>query len=665
MEDRQMIIRYFDKEKQFNYINNYNDFLEKCYKIFDIDENKKNSLKILRIDEDDEELDIDNEDDFNNCIEPNENNQIIYILKLDGKKTIKNTIINDNSNKKNVKNEINTKINKEIIDNINNPGLITAESQIKNLPSNTNTSLYINNNSNNELYDNNNNNMNNNNINISNIDLDYSKIKETIRLENKAFKDEIMNEVKKLNSEMEKEMKKLFKTNIYNIKEFLIGIDEKVRKNNDDLNNFKKNIFESLSTIQNANNKNNSNNNEINQNILLEELKSEINNQILKSNINNNNLISSLNEKIEKLSKQIENQDNIIEKIEKLSKQIDDKNNNSKFETNMLSKENSKNKNIKKEQKEIQEKEIRSLKDKNFVEQPWVQINHNNNNNISNNNNNNISNNNNNNISNNNNNNISNNNNNNISNNNNYNISNNKNNENNNNKTPFYGCLIENENLTLTKNYDELMKMKAYKLEISLLNNGNLPWPINLMIQGNSDNNILKVKTFINKTKEIVPNERIKFNLLINLKNIRNEDSEINLKLNVVSMDKSINIIQNNFLFKLIIKKSSNEKFNEKNHLIYEKKEIENTSNSQICSQNKKLINKSEIDSILTEDLFQEIKNRLNDDYDYLKQVPNDLQIRKNIIGAIDDNIKILLKENKEEAINSIVEKLGEEMLGI
>ena len=209
------------------------------------------------------------------------------------------------------------------------------------------------------------------------------------------------------------------------------------------------------------------------------------------------------------------------------------------------------------------------------------------------------------------------------------------------------------------------MKMKAYKLEISLLNNGNLPWPINLMIQGNSDNNILKVKTFINKTKEIVPNERIKFNLLINLKNIRNEDSEINLKLNVVSMDKSINIIQNNFLFKLIIKKSSNEKFNEKNHLIYEKKEIENTSNSQICSQNKKLINKSEIDSNLTEDLFQEIKNRLNDDYDYLKQVPNDLQIRKNIIGAIDDNLKILLKENKEKAINSIVEKLGEEMLGI
>ena len=82
MEDRQMIIRYFDKEKKFNYINNYNDFLEKCYKIFDIDENKKNSLKILKKDEDDEELDIDNEDDFNNCIEPNENNQIIYILKL-------------------------------------------------------------------------------------------------------------------------------------------------------------------------------------------------------------------------------------------------------------------------------------------------------------------------------------------------------------------------------------------------------------------------------------------------------------------------------------------------------------------------------------------------------------------------------------------------------
>ena len=40
----------------------------------------------------------------------------------------------------------------------------------------------------------------------------------------------------------------------------------------------------------------------------------------------------------------------------------------------------------------------------------------------------------------------------------------------------------------------------------------------------------------------------------------------------------------------------------------------------------------------------------------------NENLVKKNIFDTI---LKILLKENKEKAINSIVEKLGEEMLGI
>ena len=566
MEDRKMIIKYCDKEKQFNYINNYKEFLEIICKTFEIDENEVKSLKIYQLDDEDK-LIIENENDFNDCLEANENNQIIYILESTIKKEIKKEDIS-------VSKEPNTQINPQIIDNINSSNIITAESQIQNLPLNTN----------------NNNNNNNNNIFNSNIELDYSKIKETIQLENKAFKDEIMNEVKKLNSEMANEMKTNLKKNIHEIKEFLITMDESIKQNNNDLQSFKKNMFESISSIQKTNNKNISDENQINQNELLENLKSEINDQMLKSNINTNNLITSINEKIENLSKQIENKDNIIEKIEKLSKQIEDKNNinknipKTKFENNTIEKmelkiENQKNQYIEVEQKEIKKEEINSFKDTNFVQQAKII----------------------------------------------------------NDKPPFYSCQFENENFTLTDNYEKLIEMKAYKLELSLFNNGNLPWPINSMIQGNSDNQILQVKTFINRDKEIKPNEKIKFQILISFKNIKNEDVEINLKLNLFFQDKSININQNTFLFKLIIEKS------------LPQNRIEDSN-----------------DDFLTEDLIQEIKNRLDDDYEYSKQEPNEKKLRKKIIKAIaENNLKNLFIANKEKAMEQISEILGEELLGV
>ena len=569
-----MIIKYYDKEKTFNYINNYKDFLEKCCKTFEMDENEFKSLIIYKLDEDDK-LIIENENDFKECLDVNEDNQIKYILESKIKKEIKNKEINENINKENVKEESNPQIKKEIIDNINLSNLITAESKITNIPLNTN---YTNINNNNEP----NNNNKENNISNTNVDLDFLKIKETIQLENKAFKDEIMNEVKKLNSEMEKEMNKNLKKNIHDIKEFLVGIDDKIKQNNNDLQSFKKNIVESISSIQQVNNNNNSNDNQLNQNVLLENLKNEINNQMLKSNIYTNNLISSLNEKIENLSKQIENKDNIIEKIEKLSKQIEDKNNinslpKKKFENNIIEKidlqiESKKNKNFEKEQNEIPNEEINSLKDKNFVQKQ------------------------------------------------------------------FYGCRIENENLTLTKNYEEIIKMKAYKFELNLLNTGNIPWPINSMIEGNSDNNILQVKTIINKKKEIEPNERLNIPIFINFKNVKNEDAEINLQLNLFIKDKSINIIQNTFLFTLKVEKS-----------IFQNNEFFNGTRN-----------------ILTEDLFQEIKHKLNEDYEYSKQQPDDNKLRKKLIKRIiENNQQNLFNENKEKAIEKLVESIGEELLGV
>ena len=178
--------------------------------------------------------------------------------------------------------------------------------------------------------------------------------------------------------------------------------------------------------------------------------------------------------------------------------------------------------------------------------------------------------------------------------------------------------------------------MKAYKFELTLLNTGNIPWPINSMIEGNSDNNILQVKTIINKKKEIEPNERLNIPIFINFKNVKNEDAEINLQLNLFIKDKSINIIQNTFLFTLKV----------------------GTSNI--------LNKKMKCDFVLTEDLFQEIKNKLNEDYEYSKQQPDDNKLRKKLIKTIiENNLQNLFNENKEKAIEKLVESIGEELLGV
>ena len=79
MSDTQIIVKYFEKETHFKKIENYEEFLNKCYTDFEMNEEEKQSLKIKVLDYGDE-VDIENKNDFNDNLNPDDNNQIIYIL---------------------------------------------------------------------------------------------------------------------------------------------------------------------------------------------------------------------------------------------------------------------------------------------------------------------------------------------------------------------------------------------------------------------------------------------------------------------------------------------------------------------------------------------------------------------------------------------------------
>ena len=49
-----MKVSYFNETKNFDFIDNYQQFLEKCYQEFDMSEEEKKSLKIYVLDDGDE-----------------------------------------------------------------------------------------------------------------------------------------------------------------------------------------------------------------------------------------------------------------------------------------------------------------------------------------------------------------------------------------------------------------------------------------------------------------------------------------------------------------------------------------------------------------------------------------------------------------------------------
>ena len=78
-----MIIKYFVEgrprfEKTIDFIEDYNEFIKKCHKEFDMDEDQIKSFKLYKLDDDDK-LDIENENDFKENIE--DGGEIIFIIK--------------------------------------------------------------------------------------------------------------------------------------------------------------------------------------------------------------------------------------------------------------------------------------------------------------------------------------------------------------------------------------------------------------------------------------------------------------------------------------------------------------------------------------------------------------------------------------------------------
>ncbi len=132
----------------------------------------------------------------------------------------------------------------------------------------------------------------------------------------------------------------------------------------------------------------------------------------------------------------------------------------------------------------------------------------------------------------------------------------------NNSKEKYYECFFLDGNYTLNSYYNDLKKEKNFNFNISILNKGNLNWPKNSFIIGNSENNILSFKKVINPENEILPEQKIEINISINLEKIKNENIKIILPLKFSFQNELIQIKQNTFKFILIIKKSIEEEIN-------------------------------------------------------------------------------------------------------
>ena len=85
-----MIVNYFDEKMTFSKINEYSIFLKKCKESFKMEKEEIEGLKLYKLDDDNDELLIENEEDFNENLEPNKNNEIIYIIKTKGRKKEQN-----------------------------------------------------------------------------------------------------------------------------------------------------------------------------------------------------------------------------------------------------------------------------------------------------------------------------------------------------------------------------------------------------------------------------------------------------------------------------------------------------------------------------------------------------------------------------------------------
>ena len=193
----------------------------------------------------------------------------------------------------------------------------------------------------------------------------------------------------------------------------------------------------------------------------------------------------------------------------------------------------------------------------------------------------------------------------------------------------FYECNFVEGNYTLNTSKYELMKKNyIFNYEISLINRGNLPWPINTYIDGKSNDGLLECKPIIlNKNKEIMPKEKIVIKISIDMRNIKDENYENILPLKLSFQDKSIPIKQNGF------------------NLIVKVKKI--------------------IKNLISNDMFEKIKNKLEEDYSLFNSGWTDEVLMEKINNNLDVDLINAIGKDDEYVIDKINELIGEELLEI
>ena len=696
MSDTKIIVKYFDKEKHFKKIEDYEEFLNKCYSDFEMNEEEKQSLKLKVLDYGDE-VDIENENDFHDNLNPDENNQIIYILyskkgekKNKNKKTevISNEIIQmsniippeENKEDKNIKENLekNKKQNKikneNLEENKKQNKIINEENKKQNKIKNENLEENKKQKNKNENI----NNISNINTNLNLNQIDYSKIQE----DNEKLRTFLIEQVKKENQQLEKSLKSIFKKSINEVKSFLIGIDQSVQKINSENQSFRESIIQTLSSIQQTTVQNNNDFSNVSQiNNTLENIQKSLTDNInlnIQKYSNLETQIKNLNEKFDAIQKNIQNENNNkkipkleleniqrndfqIENDEDVNLQENDKYNNNRKNTKIKDSKDNKNA-LNENVRTIQTPRYDDLQNR-VINQYNHNFNDSNNKKINN------------------------------SNNEHLNDSNNEDNENINNNfqiiNEFYGCNFEEEGIELTKDYNELHESKSHTIKLTLLNNGTLPWPKNSFIIGKSENNVLEVKTNINKNNEILPKKKLSIQIIISFNKIKNENSQYILCLKLLIPNKESEIKQNEYVYKLNVRKSLDNLNNKASYISFNKSDqiknvlaqenIREKNNQKIYSdninqhynnQNNNEIQKknpNNVNYLLNDKAFVKIKEKLEEDYGLSNSGWSDEFLKEKIIKYY-KNEKVIeaFKSNDDEAIiSSICELIGEDILNI
>ena len=604
-----MIVKYLEQEKKFKLIDKYSDFLKKCYDSFQINENDIQTFKLYKLDDENDKLIIENEDDFNNNLEPNENNEIIYIIKV--------------KLKKNEKNNINLLKNDYLTPHNENKIKVPIQNNVSNI----------------------------NNIN-------HSEIERIILEQNKKLKEDILNEVKIMNMENQKEIKKDLKKKINDIKGFLITMDEKVRNNCKKVDDINESIIGNINNSFKEKKTNEENNILIN---IQKEIKSI--NSSLEKNINLENQIGIVKEKLEKILKEINNQSIMVSevkdnqfKIQKIESKInsfkineekviekfygcnflnesldlefqyDDiiKMKDYKFSLTIINNGNlswPKNSMLygKSNDDEFEIKSIINNQNEILPNQeinPIISLTY-------------------------------------------------KNIKNENKKYILPLKLVfQNESLNIKQNEFILQliikKSKEEENQEKIINYVNMP-PINRSIFGVTPNNI-----DLNKENNSQKDNNNNNNLINNNNEIKEYESSSNNNINNNNNNEikeyessSNNNINNN---------NSNSENDDNNNFTILREE----KNKDKISKNSGNINKNNDDDdieklsnsdFLNDDIFQKIKTKLEVDYDFTNEIWNDEELKEKIRKNLNNDLNNLFKNKIEEGIEKMVELLGEELL--